>query len=208
MSERHYRPDVAALDRSSLRILVLGAPGAGKSCFAAALGQALGLPVYRLDDLYWEEGWRRPRDEEFLDRLAHVVDLPCGIIDGNYHRTLQARAEWANFAIDLDLPTYLTLFRFLRRSWRRRLGRETHLLPMRVRRDPNAHEPVSWRFLWFLLTFRRRVRPSMSKLFESSGPTRLIRLRSRKDVASFLEAMQRQRSVPGGPSIGEILARW
>lgn len=38
------------------RVLVIGASGAGKSTFAARMGQRTGLPVIHLDREYWQPG--------------------------------------------------------------------------------------------------------------------------------------------------------
>lgn len=39
------------------RIAVVGCGGAGKTRFAAELGQLLGLPVIHLDRFYWKPCW-------------------------------------------------------------------------------------------------------------------------------------------------------
>jgi shikimate 5-dehydrogenase len=38
------------------RVVVVGAGGAGKSVFAARLGEATGLPVVELDKIFWRPG--------------------------------------------------------------------------------------------------------------------------------------------------------
>src|SRR5919107_5216 len=43
------------------RVLVIGSGGAGKSTFAARLGERTGLPVIHLDSLFWRVLKRRAR---------------------------------------------------------------------------------------------------------------------------------------------------
>jgi adenylate kinase family enzyme len=42
------------------RIAIIGSGGSGKSTLARNLGDVLGLPVYHLDNLYWQPAWPRP----------------------------------------------------------------------------------------------------------------------------------------------------
>ena len=62
--------------------------------------------------------------------------------------------------IYLDLPTVTCLRRVVRRAFQQALG-ETESLPIKVRgeRRPAGRLWLSLRFLWFVATFRRRVRP-------------------------------------------------
>jgi adenylate kinase family enzyme len=41
---------------SMQRILVMGPPGCGKSTLARHIGERYGLPVFHLDQAYWQAG--------------------------------------------------------------------------------------------------------------------------------------------------------
>ena len=72
------------------KVIVIGCPGAGKSTFAKALHQLVGLPLYHLD-LIWHKPDRTNISKEELEaQLLHIVQQDAWIIDGNYlrqHRT-------------------------------------------------------------------------------------------------------------------------
>ena len=66
------------------RVVVVGAPGSGKTTTATAIARRLGLPRVELDALHWGPGWT-PVDNEILrDRLRAAVAGDAWVVDGNY----------------------------------------------------------------------------------------------------------------------------
>lgn len=41
----------------SMKIMIIGSSGSGKSTFSRELGEFLKLPVYHLDAFFWRPGW-------------------------------------------------------------------------------------------------------------------------------------------------------
>jgi adenylate kinase family enzyme len=119
------------------RILVLGCPGAGKTTLAKELAARAGLPLYHLDDEYWGAGWARPTPESWVARQRELAELPEWVIDGNYLAGIPVRAQRAELVVVLDVPTYVCLFRLLRRTWRI-LRHDRSALPASVRRSASA----------------------------------------------------------------------
>lgn len=75
------------------KVIVIGCPGAGKSTFAKALHQLVGLPLYHLD-LIWHKPDRTNISKEKLEaRLLHIVQQDAWIIDGNYLSTMELRLQ-------------------------------------------------------------------------------------------------------------------
>lgn len=136
------------------RLCVVGCSGAGKSTLARRLGALLCLPVVHSDRLYWQAGWQPSQWSEFEERLTQVVQGPAWVIDGNYATTLSLRLERADLVVWLDYPTWLCLFRVLKR-----------ILTSYGRSRPDmaegCPEQLDWDFLRFVATFRRLERPKL-----------------------------------------------
>jgi adenylate kinase family enzyme len=107
------------LDDLGPRIIILGPSGSGKSTLAEAISRARGLAAVHLDRLHHLPGtdWA-PRPGEEFDRLhAAAIADERWVMDGNYSSLLPSRLERATGVIRLELPTALSLFRYLRRCW-------------------------------------------------------------------------------------------
>ncbi len=130
------------------RMIVMGPPGSGKSTLARRLGAACGLPVFHLDRAYHRPGWVPAPEAEFRAEVERLAALPRWIIDGNYTGTLRPRLQRADTLIYLDMPTWLTTARVLRRM---ALGYG------RVRPDAaeGCPERFDGAFLRFVLTWNR-----------------------------------------------------
>jgi adenylate kinase family enzyme len=133
------------------RVLVIGPCGAGKSTTAVELGGVLGLPVHHLDQLHWREGWLESSREELLEALAPIMASERWLIDGNYGGTMATRIERADTVVYLDYPTWLCLWRALRRVLRFR-GRT------RPDMAPGCPERFDLEFFRYILTFRNGPR--------------------------------------------------
>lgn len=91
-------------DGTSLRIVIIGNSGSGKSSLAARAGSTLKLPVYDLDLLHWHEGGRK-RDETEARRLAiQHASTSNWIIEGVYGWLAEAALPRAKTLVWLDLP--------------------------------------------------------------------------------------------------------
>jgi adenylate kinase family enzyme len=59
--------------RLGRRIVVWGVTGSGKTTFAQALGQVLGVPAIQLDALFWKTGWVETPDDQFRAKIERAV---------------------------------------------------------------------------------------------------------------------------------------
>ena len=128
------------------RVLVIGPCGAGKSTAATELGRLLDLPVHHLDQLHWREGWVESSREELEAVLAPILASERWLIDGNYGGTMAARLERADTVVYLDYPTWLCLWRALKRVLRFRRQ-------VRPDRAPGCPERFDPEFFRYILTF-------------------------------------------------------
>jgi adenylate kinase family enzyme len=104
---------------------VIGSTGCGKTTFARALAERLGVPHVELDALHWRSGWQMAPPEEIRRRVAEVLAGDGWVIDGNYGGTLGTTVlDQADEVVWLDLPFSTTFTRVLRRTLRRLRTRE------------------------------------------------------------------------------------
>ncbi len=172
------------------RIIVLGAPGCGKTVFSTKLALITGIPLVHLDDLYWEPNWKRTSQEAFTKKLESLLAKDSWIVDGNYHhRCLDQRIQRAEAIIFLDFPTMVALYGFVSRSIKRFFGDKSSI-PQRMVNEKFYLPRWELRpnLLYRVLTFRYIIRPLLlKKLTEVQDKKSIIILRSRKDAHKYLD---------------------
>jgi len=149
------------------RICVIGPCGAGKSTFSRMLAARTGLPLYHLDQLYWQENWQKPDPQAWLDTVDTLIARPRWIIDGNYHSTLATRLARADSVVFLDYPRRVYLWRALKRIV---------LNYGRVRADsaPGCAERFDLEFMLYLWRFARDSRPKTLDALNRFGSGRHV----------------------------------
>ena len=86
------------------RIIVIGGSGSGKSTFARKLRDVTGLPLYHLDNVFWNEDRTHVSREVFDRRLDVILSYKRYIIDGEYGRTIERRIAAAETIFYFDIP--------------------------------------------------------------------------------------------------------
>lgn len=100
------------------RITVIGNAGGGKSTMAKLLGAAKGLPLYHLDALQWNPGWKLTPQEEFDRRHDELLRRERWIIDGFASWTsIQRRFEAADTLILVDHPLWVHYWWAIKRQF-------------------------------------------------------------------------------------------
>jgi adenylate kinase family enzyme len=161
------------------RVVILGCSGAGKSTFARALGEKLGLPVVHLDALFWRPNWVEPVPEEFRAAVAAAVQAESWVMEGNYvGRTFDLRLPLADTVIFIDQPRWLCVYRILWR-WLTAFGRRRPDLA------PGCSEQFDWTFFQWVWEFRRQSQP---RILEVAGryPTPITTLHGDAAMRRFL----------------------
>ena len=165
------------------RVAVIGSGGAGKSTFAARLGERTGLPVVHLDREFWRPGWVETPAGEWRRRQEELASGGAWIMDGNYGATLDVRLSRADTVVFFDLPRLVCLRRAVWRALRHR-GRAVQAAGCPERLDPQ--------FLRWVWRYPTRSRPRVVDALERyAGGARLHVVRRRGDTERVLDELSR-----------------
>ena len=171
------------------RINVVGTSGSGKTTFARRLAQALGLPYYEMDALYWKPGWQEPSDAEFMARIQEVTQQSRWVLDGNYSRTQPIKWKRVEQVIWLDLPFLATVLRVTARTVRRSFTR-VELWPGTGNRESLREAFLSRKSIigWSIRQHgRNRARYPDLMAAPEYAHVSFVRLRSDDEARRFLE---------------------
>ncbi|ENW86040.1 hypothetical protein F905_02954 [Acinetobacter sp. CIP 53.82] len=171
------------------RINVVGTSASGKSTFARALAEKLGLAYIELDNLFWLDDWQQSADTDFFAKIqAAIEQAPNGyVIDGNYTRTIPIKWAQADTIIWLDLPFHSNLLRSVQRAVQRAVSQQT------LWSNSNNRETIRQLFsrdsiVWWMIKTHQKNRRHYLQLMQSPEYAHLhwIRLTSVAEVERFL----------------------
>jgi adenylate kinase family enzyme len=162
------------------KVLVIGSGGAGKSIFAARLGELLNIKVLHLDKFYWRPGWIEMPKAEWLRTLEELMKRDSWIMDGNYSGTLDIRLEACDTVIFLDMARPLCLWRVLARGIMYWKGGRPDMAE-------GCHERFSLEFIRWVWNYSGRTRPKVVEMLKSNSERKkIVWLRTRSEVERFL----------------------
>lgn len=176
-------------DRIPGRINVVGSSGSGKSTFAKALAEKLGVPYVELDEVHWKPNWTESTEEELSRNLEAALSGDQWVLDGNYHRTVPIKWRRVQMVIWLDLPYWLILCQVITRTIGRSIRREV----LWAGNQESLYKAFFQRdsiILWSL-TNLRKVRRQYTREMQNPDFSHIwfVRLRSRKEVSEFLKGV-------------------
>lgn len=163
------------------RVAIIGCGGSGKTTLANALASRLQLPVVHVDSHYWRtvDGQRvESTPEQWRECHRRLCAQDAWIMDGMKLGVLKERLARSDTVIYLDLPTRECLGGILRRRIRYR---------GRLRPDLGVYDRITWEFVRWVWSFRRRHRPVLVDLLAAFDGQSIV-LRRRRDVNRFLDA--------------------
>lgn len=153
------------------RIIVIGAPGSGKTYLTERLAPYFDGAVIHIDQILWEDNKIPLSDEELHTRLEKIIKEKKWFIDGTYLRMLSERISRALLIIFLDLPNE----ECIRGINERRL------------KTGIVHECEDYEgFINYVSKYDITNRPQIEKMINSANADVII-MKSREEVNSFLE---------------------
>lgn len=180
-------------------IAVYGQSGSGKSTLAREIGARLGLPVFELDAIHHQPGWRPLPREQFRARVQEVIDAhPDGwVFDGNYSAVRDLLLPRAETAVWLQLPFWVVYPRLVRRTLGRMIRREELWNGNResFRMSFFSRESI---LLWGITNWRDHSQKMRAVLFDQPHGARVMVLRSARDVERFLASLPPAARQRGG----------
>ena len=156
------------------KIIVIGSPGAGKSCFSRELSLLPNIELFHMDNLYWHEDKTRISHEELVSKLNDIMVNDTWIIDGNYISTLELRIKEADTIFYLDYPTEVCI-----EGIKSRVGKKRDDIPW-------VEDELDNDFLKFVEGFRTETKPQIESLLEKYNYKRLYRFSCRDDMNKYL----------------------
>ncbi len=159
------------------KIIIIGCPGAGKSTFARALRDKLGIELYYLDRIYHRADRTTIPREEFDEKLAEIMKKEQWIIDGNYQRTIPVRLQHCDTVFLLDYPLEVCLS-----------GAESRVGVVREE-IPWAENELDPEFQKFISDFSEKQLPIIYKYLDDCENVTKFIFKSREQAAAFLEQL-------------------
>jgi adenylate kinase family enzyme len=173
------------------RVLVAGTSGAGKTTTARRIAAALGIPHVEIDGLFHGPDWvPRPSFEADVHRFAAE---PVWVTEWQYAGVRAHLAERADLLVWLDLPRRVVMRQVVRRTLRRRLRRQRLWNgnvepPLRTFFTDDEHI-VRWAWV-----HHGGTGPRVARLLEHRPDLPVVRLRSRREVARWLDGSLRDQA--------------
>lgn len=147
------------LDDLGDRICILGPSNSGKSTLAEAIARKRGLVPFHLDQLFHLENtdWVPRPDADFLALHDEAIRGERWVMDGNYSKAMPQRLKRATGVILLEVPTAVSLVRYVRRS-----------LVERDRRGglEGGRDSVKWDMIHHIVVTTPKIRARYAAQFE------------------------------------------
>ena len=161
------------------RAIVLGCSGSGKSTFSIQLHNLTGLPLYHLDNIWWNSDRTHISREEFDLKLNELVNLDRWIIDGDYSRTYEKRIAACDTLFFFDLGETLCMDGITER-----VGQYRSDIPWTEQElDPELVEMVK--------NYDKVKKPLLLSLLEKYQDKDIVVFHTREDAEAYLKRFRK-----------------
>ena len=161
------------------RIIVVGSPGSGKSFLSTELSKTLNIPLYHLDNIWWNKDKTHISREKFDAKLKEIINSDRWIIDGDYSRTYSLRMEKADTIIFLDYPLDVCI-----QGSKSRIGIKRDDIPWIENKSDNLE------LIEYIVKWRETTLPKLEELLNYYKDKKNIFIfKSREETNEFLKSV-------------------
>lgn len=161
------------------KIIILGAPGSGKSFYSKRLSEIINIPVYHLDLIWWMEDKTHIERSEFDEKLDEILKKDEWIIDGDYSRTYEARIKNCDLIILLDYRKDVSINGVINR-----IGTNREDIPW-------IETEVDNELIKTIDNYKRVDRKKILDLINKYPDKEFIRLKTRNETNLFLDNIKK-----------------
>jgi adenylate kinase family enzyme len=168
-----------------MKIAIIGSPGSGKSTLAVKLHTILGIPLFHLDQYFWQPGWQRPDREAFKKVHDELCDKNSWIIEGMGIRHFERRIKQADVIIFLDMPLNVCLYRIFKRAL-------LNFGKVVFSSAPGCPERVpDWEFLKYVWNFNKKQKIEVEALLRYyEGQKKIFVVKNEFDVRELIKKFE------------------
>ena len=156
------------------KIIVLGCSGCGKSTFARKLHAKTGIPLYHLDNVWWNPDRTHVSRDEFDRRLDEILRGDKWIVDGDYSRTYEVRIRACDTVIFLDFGEDECM-----KGITERVGKPRDDIPW-------TEQALDPELVALVRRYKTENRPALLDLFKKYPEKRLVVFGSRNEADGWL----------------------
>ena len=165
-----------------MKIAVIGNPGSGKSTLASQLHKILIIPLFHLDQYFWQPGWQRPDRDAFIKIHHQLCDGNEWIIEGMAARLFDYRAQQADVIIFLDIPLHVCLYRIFKRA----LFNFGKVCASSAKGCPE--QLPSLEFLRYVWNFNKQQKPEINALLKKyHGQKKIFVVKNNDELRQLIE---------------------
>ena len=165
------------------KVAVIGNAGGGKSVLCHQLSKATKLPLYQLDKLQWNPGWKMTPEKVFNRLHDDLIGKNKWIIDGvASYSSIEKRVHAADTVILIDHPLWIHYWWAAKRQF------------MSIFRPrPDFIEgcpmlPKTFELIKMMWEINRNLLPAITNLiYRFEGEKQIFHLRSPRQLKAFVE---------------------
>lgn len=158
------------------KAIILGPSGSGKSTFSVMLHNATGLPLYHLDNIWWNADKTHISRPEYDLKLNDLLSRDSWIIDGDYSRTYEPRIAACDTVFFFDFDINICMEGLIRR-----LGKPRPDMPWI---DYELDQELVAR----VQKYETENKPVLLSLFEKNPEKRVIVFKTRKEEEEWIKS--------------------